>query len=67
MEQGVRGGVEDDVWKSYFGRKGLLTKAGGLLGLEGSMEATLLDREAKSSLTTDTMCQNLFDPIRLRA
>jgi hypothetical protein len=28
--------------------------------------ATLQDREAyKRSLTTDTMCQNLFDPIRV--
>jgi hypothetical protein len=26
------------------------------------LDATLLDREADRSLTTDTMCQNLFDP-----
>jgi len=28
-------------------------------------DATLLDREAYRSLTTDTMCQNLFETIRV--
>ena len=40
-----------------------LTIPEGLLSLVGCMDATLRDREAKRSLTTDTMCQNLFDPI----
>jgi len=46
---------------------GLLTNLRGMLFLMGSLDATLLDREANCSLTTDTMCQNLFDPSRLRA
>ena len=37
----------------------------GMLDLVGLKDATLLDREANRSLTTDTMCQNLFDPIRV--
>ena len=41
----------------------LLTKLRGMVSLLGLMDATLLDREANRSLTTDTMCQNLFDPI----
>jgi hypothetical protein len=41
-----------------------LTNRQGLVVLEGSLNATLLDREANRSLTIDTMCQNLFDPIR---
>jgi len=40
-----------------------LTKWEGLVILVGSFDATLLDREADRSLTTDTMCQNLFEPI----
>ena len=40
-------------------------ESGNLLKL---LVATLQDREAyKRSLTTDTMCQNLFDPIWNRA
>ena len=45
----------------------LLTKFRGMVDLLGLMDATLLDREANRSLTTDTMCQNLFDPIWIRA
>ena len=41
----------------------LLTNSPRLLCLVGWMDATLLDREADCSLTTDTMCQNLFEPI----
>jgi len=41
----------------------VLTISRCLLFLIGLMDATLLDREANRSLTTDTMCQNLFDPI----
>ena len=42
----------------------VLTISLGLLILVSSLEATLLDREAnKRSLTTDSMCQNLFDLI----
>jgi hypothetical protein len=46
---------------------GVLTILEGMLFLVGSLDATLLDREANRSLTIDTMCQNLFDPIRVRA
>ncbi len=48
-----------------FGGNGVLTISPHLLSSIGSMDATLLDREANRSLTTDTMCQNLFDPIRV--
>ena len=41
----------------------VLTISRRLLFLVGLMDATLLDREANRSLTSDTMCQNLFDPI----
>ena len=43
----------------------MLTKRLSLVILFSSLDATLLDREANGSLTTDTMCQNLFDPIRV--
>ena len=33
----------------------------------GFGSAFLLDRGAYRSLTTDTMCQNLFETIRIRA
>ena len=43
---------------------GVLTISVGLLILMSSLKATLLDREAnKRSLTTESMCQNLFDLI----
>ena len=51
------------MWKRKNERNGVLTKLGRMLFLIGSLDATLLDREANRSLTTDTMCQNLFDPI----
>ena len=51
--------------KGGFGSNEVLTISAHLLCSEGSMDATLLDREANRSLTTDTMCQNLFDPIRV--
>jgi hypothetical protein len=35
-----------------------------VLFLFGSLDATLRDREANRSLTTETMCQNLFETIR---
>jgi hypothetical protein len=53
------------VEKWEFGCNGVLTISAHLLCSKGSMDATLLDREANRSLTTDTMCQNLFDPIRV--
>jgi hypothetical protein len=40
-----------------------LTKLLGLVSLIGLKDATLRDREAYRSLTTDTMCQNLFETI----
>jgi hypothetical protein len=40
-----------------------LTGLGDVLSWFGSLDATLLDREANRSLTTDTMCQNLFETI----
>ena len=57
----LRKGVE----KGGFRSNGVLTFSLSLVCSEGSMDATLLDREANRSLTTDTMCQNLFDPIRV--
>ena len=57
----LRKGVEN----GEFGGNGVLTISPRLLSSIGSMDATLLDREANRSLTTDTMCQNLFDPIRV--
>ena len=57
------GGVEEFCGKRKNGVNGLLTNLRGMLFLMGSLDATLLDREANRSLTTDTMCQNLFDPI----
>ena len=57
--------LRKDVEKGGFGWNGELTIVGGLVCSIGSMDATLLDREANRSLTTDTMCQNLFDPIRV--
>ena len=55
-----------DVENGDFGGNGVLTNSPHLLFSIGSLDATLLDREAyKRSLTTDTMCQNLFDPIRV--
>jgi hypothetical protein len=51
--------------KRGFGWNEVLTILAHLLFSIGSMDATLLDREANRSLTTDTMCQNLFDPIRV--
>jgi len=51
------------LWKRKNERNGVLTKSERMLFLIGSLDATLLDREANRSLTTDTMCQNLFDPI----
>lgn len=54
------------VEKREFAGNGVLTIPPHLLCSIGSLDATLLDREAyKRSLTTDTMCQNLFDPIRV--
>jgi hypothetical protein len=54
------------VEKREFACNGVLTISQGLLSSIGSLDATLLDREAYNrSLTTDTMCQNLFDPIRV--
>jgi hypothetical protein len=43
----------------------VLTFSSRVLFSFSSLDATLLDREANRSLTTDTMCQNLFDPIRV--
>jgi hypothetical protein len=55
-----------DVENGELACNGELTIGGGLVCSIGSLDATLLDREAyKRSLTTDTMCQNLFDPIRV--
>ena len=51
------------MWKTKNDRNVVLTNAERMLFLIGSLDATLLDREANRSLTTDTMCQNLFDPI----
>ena len=51
------------MWKKRKWWETLLTKREGMLSLIGSLDATLRDREANCSLTTDTMCQNLFDPI----
>ena len=49
-----------------MGGNGELTITRHLVCSVGSLDATLLDREAYNrSLTTDTMCQNLFDPIRV--
>jgi hypothetical protein len=58
------GVIEERCGKPKMRWKRELTKVAGLIGWIGSMDATLLDREANCSLTTDTMCQNLFDPIR---
>jgi hypothetical protein len=57
--------AEERCGKGGFGSNGVLTISGRLVCSKGSMDATLLDREANRSLTTDTMCQNLFDPIRV--
>jgi hypothetical protein len=57
------GGAEEFCGKEKNDVNALLTNLGGMLFLIGSLDATLLDREANRSLTTDTMCQNLFDPI----
>ena len=51
------------MWKRKNDPNGVLTNQERMLFLVGSLDATLLDREANRSLTTDTMCQNLFDPI----
>ena len=51
------------MWKRKNDPNGVLTNPERMLFLIGSLDATLLDREANRSLTTDTMCQNLFDPI----
>ena len=51
------------MWKRKNNLNGVLTNPERMLCLIGSLDATLLDREANRSLTTDTMCQNLFDPI----
>ena len=57
--------AEEACGKLKNGCNGVLTYAGGMLILVSSLEATLLDREAnKRSLTTESMCQNLFDLIR---
>jgi len=61
VAEGLLKGVEN----GKRGCNGVLTIPQGLLSSIGSMDATLLDREANRSLTTDTMCQNLFDPIRV--
>ena len=54
------------MWKRGLGGNGELTITRHLVCSVGSLDATLLDREAYNrSLTTDTMCQNLFDPIRV--
>jgi hypothetical protein len=45
----------------------VLTNLGGMLFFIGLKNAFLLDRGAYRSLTTDTMCQNLFETIRIRA
>jgi hypothetical protein len=44
---------------------GMLTYSLRMLFSSSWMYAALQDREANCSLTTDTMCQNLFDPIRV--
>jgi len=51
------------VWKKRKWCETVLTILEGMLFLMSSSYATLRDREAYRSLTTDTMCQNLFDPI----
>lgn len=55
--------VEERCGKVKMGWNGVLTNSTQMLFLVGSMDATLLDREANRSLTTDTMCQNLFETI----
>ena len=57
--------VEERCGKEGFSCWEVLTISPHLLCSIGSLDATLLDREANRSLTTDTMCQNLFDPIRV--
>ena len=49
------------VWKFKNVCETVLTKLPWVLFLIGSLDATLRDREAKRSLTTETMCQNLFE------
>jgi hypothetical protein len=51
------------MWKMRKGGEMELTELVYVLFWFGSMDATLLDREANRSLTTDTMCQNLFETI----
>ena len=59
----IRNALLKGVEKGDLRGNGELTNWGRLVCSIGSMDATLLDREANRSLTTDTMCQNLFDLI----